>query len=73
MSTKSGQADFDSFTRAKTPKELLSFMNDQWLQFDMICAANRVTKIETVGEDTMSLPRSLVVWECINAKIGTES
>jgi len=44
-------ADFDQFTRRMVPAELLRFLNDQFTRFDIICAANKVTKIETVGEE----------------------
>eukprot|EP00929_Paragymnodinium_shiwhaense_P101903 TRINITY_DN65096_c0_g1_i1.p1 TRINITY_DN65096_c0_g1~~TRINITY_DN65096_c0_g1_i1.p1 ORF type:complete len:1220 (+),score=298.09 TRINITY_DN65096_c0_g1_i1:104-3763(+) len=46
-------SDFDMYTSslAMSPQDLLRFLNDKFTQFDAICAANRVTKIETVGEE----------------------
>mmetsp|Transcript_5722 Transcript_5722/g.12480 ORF Transcript_5722/g.12480 Transcript_5722/m.12480 type:complete len:1207 (-) Transcript_5722:78-3698(-) len=44
-------ADFEKFATAKTPKELLQFLNDQFTEMDHICARHKVTKIETVCEE----------------------
>lgn len=44
-------ADFDQFTRRMTPRELLKLLNNQFTRFDEVCTANKVTKIETVGEE----------------------
>eukprot|EP00930_Biecheleria_cincta_P038496 TRINITY_DN26435_c0_g1_i1.p1 TRINITY_DN26435_c0_g1~~TRINITY_DN26435_c0_g1_i1.p1 ORF type:complete len:1109 (+),score=199.51 TRINITY_DN26435_c0_g1_i1:51-3377(+) len=43
--------DFDRFASTKTPEDLLIFLNEQFTRIDEICAENRVTKIETVGEE----------------------
>jgi len=55
--------DFDQFTRRMLPSELLRFLNDQFTRFDDICMANKVTKIETVGEEYVAavgvLPRDV--------------
>jgi len=44
-------ADFDSFTRAMTPSQLLKFLNEQFTKMDYTCQIHKVTKIETVGEE----------------------
>mmetsp|Transcript_88369 Transcript_88369/g.161830 ORF Transcript_88369/g.161830 Transcript_88369/m.161830 type:complete len:1081 (+) Transcript_88369:111-3353(+) len=43
--------DFDVFASKMTPDELLSFLNKYFTDFDGICAATKVTKIETVCEE----------------------
>jgi len=44
-------AEFEKFASRMSPTELLKFLNDNFTKFDDICAAHRVTKIETVGEE----------------------
>eukprot|EP00930_Biecheleria_cincta_P048338 TRINITY_DN33662_c0_g1_i1.p1 TRINITY_DN33662_c0_g1~~TRINITY_DN33662_c0_g1_i1.p1 ORF type:complete len:1291 (-),score=275.35 TRINITY_DN33662_c0_g1_i1:143-3571(-) len=44
-------ADFDQYSSRMSPKDLLKFLNKYFSQMDDICAANKVTKIETVAEE----------------------
>merc|ERR1740130_1186051 len=57
-------SDFDEISQAKSPQDLLKFLNEQFTQFDAICTANKVTKIETVGEEYVAcvgvLPEDIV-------------
>jgi class 3 adenylate cyclase len=43
--------DFEEKAQSLAPEELLRFLNQQFSQMDQICAANDVTKVETVGEE----------------------
>lgn len=43
--------DFESTVQQKTPPEILQFLNHYYNQFDMLCATNGVTKVETVAEE----------------------
>eukprot|EP00441_Pelagodinium_beii_P034321 CAMPEP_0197628538 /NCGR_PEP_ID=MMETSP1338-20131121/6804_1 /TAXON_ID=43686 ORGANISM="Pelagodinium beii, Strain RCC1491" /NCGR_SAMPLE_ID=MMETSP1338 /ASSEMBLY_ACC=CAM_ASM_000754 /LENGTH=1214 /DNA_ID=CAMNT_0043199521 /DNA_START=16 /DNA_END=3656 /DNA_ORIENTATION=+ len=43
--------DFDEFSSKLNPEELLKFLNKYFSQMDSICAANKVTKVETVAEE----------------------
>ena len=44
-------ADFESIVQMKTPPEILQFLNQYYNQFDILCATNGVTKVETVAEE----------------------
>jgi len=44
-------ADFDQFAHRLSPKQLLKFLNNQFTKMDHCCIRNKVTKIETVGEE----------------------
>lgn len=44
-------ADFDKHVRVLQPVELLAFLNDIFIKIDSICIKNRVSKIETIGEE----------------------
>lgn len=44
-------ADFEQRAKIMSPQHLLEFLNRHFTEFDRICAANNVTKIETVGEE----------------------
>eukprot|EP00927_Polykrikos_kofoidii_P024931 TRINITY_DN22533_c0_g1_i4.p1 TRINITY_DN22533_c0_g1~~TRINITY_DN22533_c0_g1_i4.p1 ORF type:complete len:1152 (+),score=165.91 TRINITY_DN22533_c0_g1_i4:167-3622(+) len=46
-------ADFDQTARMLPPVSLLDLLNRRFSRFDKVCAANKVTKIETVGEEYM--------------------
>jgi len=43
--------DFDHYARTLSPQDLLGFLNSHFSSFDTICHRNKVTKIETVGEE----------------------
>jgi class 3 adenylate cyclase len=43
--------DFNSYAQVYSPKDLLGFLNRVFTRYDEVCAANDVTKIETVGEE----------------------
>lgn len=44
-------AEFDKKTQAMGPARLLAYLNERFSIMDDICCRNRVTKIETVGEE----------------------
>jgi class 3 adenylate cyclase len=44
-------SNFEEFTSELIPRELLGFLNQQFSRIDEILATDRVTKIETVGEE----------------------
>jgi class 3 adenylate cyclase len=43
--------DFSQLARKASPSQLFSFLNRSFTKFDKICAAQEVTKVETVGEE----------------------
>ena len=46
--------DFDSICAEYSPQELTAFLDNLFQQFDQLCSANGVTKIETVGKTYMA-------------------
>eukprot|EP00438_Fugacium_kawagutii_P021119 Skav213909 [mRNA] locus=scaffold1439:202030:204561:- [translate_table: standard] len=43
--------DFENVVQQKTPPEILQFLNQYYNHFDILCANNNVTKIETIAEE----------------------
>eukprot|EP00435_Cladocopium_sp_Y103_P071937 s266_g38.t2 len=43
--------DFERYSMTMTPVKLFRFLNDTFIEIDVICATHGVTKIETVGEE----------------------
>eukprot|EP00929_Paragymnodinium_shiwhaense_P071605 TRINITY_DN36385_c5_g1_i1.p1 TRINITY_DN36385_c5_g1~~TRINITY_DN36385_c5_g1_i1.p1 ORF type:complete len:1519 (-),score=397.12 TRINITY_DN36385_c5_g1_i1:137-4693(-) len=43
--------DFEARATSMKPTELLAFLNEQFMEMDRVMLENRVTKVETVGEE----------------------